>query len=502
MSRYVNPVPQYLDGAGNPVVNGKLFIYESEQNVLKSSFADQQQTIPNTNPVILDSAGRTPNTFYTGTARVVLQDSSGLQIFERDPVGGENAFSDFGQWLNYITYDVNDIVELSNQFYLSKTIANQGNDPSVSPGSNANWTLVDFLGLFNTSTTYPVGAIVFTSNGKLFASVVSDNLNNDPTTDVDGDFWTSSANIPIRKTTVGLIASSEIFATGVIIESSGYAASADGGAGSWKQNGFVGQTPSQSPLQLNAALLNDAAGNQWALIENGPVSALALGPGATAAIAASSTFGTAATATVTTSSADSTADRLLKVGDFGIGGPNTLAASTNLDAVLVSGTYGVNSATITNRPTGAALGSLQVFNYSTPSVPRISQLYYSLTSNVYVRSNAGAGFGAWVEIFTSGNDGGITYGSNANGEFTKFPDGTLICRQFILSSTSGEVTWTYPHAFIAIPKQTATPIITSLIALSPRYASHGLTGSTLSVLDASSSRISSTVAITATGRWK
>ena len=163
MSRYVNPVPQYLDGAGEPVVNGKLFFYESEQNVLKSTFADAQQTVLNTNPVILDSAGRTPNTFYTGTARVVLQDSSSVQIFERDPVGGDNVFSDFGQWLNYITYQVNDIVELSNQFYLSKTNANQANDPSVSPGSNANWTLVDFLGLFNTSTTYPVGAIVFTS---------------------------------------------------------------------------------------------------------------------------------------------------------------------------------------------------------------------------------------------------------------------------------------------------------------------------------------------------
>jgi hypothetical protein len=91
-------------------------------------------------------------------------------------------------------------------------------------------------------------------------------------------------------TTQELIASTEVFTADVIISTSGYAASADGGTGLWIQNGVVGQTASQSPLQLNAALLNDAAGNQWALIGNGPVSALALGPGTTAVLAAASTF--------------------------------------------------------------------------------------------------------------------------------------------------------------------------------------------------------------------
>ena len=123
MSRYVNPVAQYLDGASSPVVNGKLFYFESEQNLAKSTFADQAETILNTNPVILDSAGRTPNIFYTGSARVVLQDAAGVQIWERDPVGDTSSFADFGQWLSYITYDLNSIVKLFNNFYMSKTIA-------------------------------------------------------------------------------------------------------------------------------------------------------------------------------------------------------------------------------------------------------------------------------------------------------------------------------------------------------------------------------------------
>jgi hypothetical protein len=262
MSRYINPVAQYLDGAGNPVVNGKLFYFESEQNLAKSTFADQAEIIVNTNPVILDSAGRAPNIFYTGVARVVLQDFAGEQVWERDPVGDSSEFADFGQWLSYITYDVNDIVELSNNFYISKTIGNQGNDPSVSSGSNVNWTQIDLLGLFNTSTTYSVGSIVFTSNGKLWASVINSNLNHDPLTDADGDYWTSSVDVPAVKTTSGLIASNEVFAANIVINTSGYATAGDGAA-SWKQNGVTGQTVSQSPAQLGLPLLNDGNGNQW-----------------------------------------------------------------------------------------------------------------------------------------------------------------------------------------------------------------------------------------------
>jgi hypothetical protein len=406
MSRYTNPVPQYLDGAGNPVAYGKLFFYESEQNVLKSTFADQPQTIPNTNPVLLDSAGRTPNTYYTGTARVVLTDCNSLQVWERDPVGGENAFADFGQWLSYITYDVNDIVEVSNNFYLSKTIANQGNDPSVTPGSNANWTLINFLGLFNTSTTYSVGSIVNTSNGKIWASVVNSNLNNDPITDVDGDYWTSSVSVPIRKTTEGLILSSEIFATGIIIETSGYAASADGGAGSWKQNGFVGQTASQSPLQLGAALLNDAAGNQWALSVNGPNSVLALGPGASA-----------------------TADMINK--NFGLGSANSPIAVSDLNLISNVGFYRISAAdsvTSGNSP-GASAYTVLHTQFDTVSQTQIAWQAGTQTVNVYTRAGSSAGgYGAWVQIFHSGNTNFNVFGGLAADD--------RIVNGFALSATS------------------------------------------------------------------
>lgn len=57
---------------------------------------------------------------------------------------------------------------------------------------------------------------------------------------------------------------------------------------------------------------------------------------------------------------------------------------------------------------------------------------------------------------------GFASGSDANGEWTKFPDGTLICRGTItvagpntnsgsLIWYGGRTTWTFPAAFISTP---------------------------------------------------
>ena len=71
-----------------------------------------------------------------------------------------------------------------------------------------------------------------------------------------------------QMTTLDLIGSAAVFATDTNITTKGYLTSGDGGSGSWVQNGVTGQTVSQSPAQLGNALLNDANGNQWALVGN------------------------------------------------------------------------------------------------------------------------------------------------------------------------------------------------------------------------------------------
>lgn len=65
----------------------------------------------------------------------------------------------------------------------------------------------------------------------------------------------------------------------------------------------------------------------------------------------------------------------------------------------------------------------------------------------------------------------IEAGSNANGDYTKYADGTLICRRGGLSTASGAAaTWTYPEAFTATPAVTSTSRYTAaprIIAVDP-----------------------------------
>lgn len=50
----------------------------------------------------------------------------------------------------------------------------------------------------------------------------------------------------------------------------------------------------------------------------------------------------------------------------------------------------------------------------------------------------------------------VTRGSTANGNWTRFADGTQICRHNVTTS-GGTVTWTFPQAFSAAPQVVVTP---------------------------------------------
>jgi hypothetical protein len=71
-------------------------------------------------------------------------------------------------------------------------------------------------------------------------------------------------------TTEQLIQLSNTYNVGQVLTTSGYATVGDGGGAQWVKTATTG-TVSQSPAQLADGLLNDAGGNQWALISK-PVS--------------------------------------------------------------------------------------------------------------------------------------------------------------------------------------------------------------------------------------
>lgn len=179
MSRFVNPVPQYKPSS-------KLFFFKSGTNSQLTTFKDQFETIPNTHPVLTDSAGFVPNIFFSGSAKLLVTDEDDVQYIDRDPVGGEKELGDFTLWDTLVTYNKNDIVEGSDgRFYQSLIMGNQGNDPITSP---EEWSQIRFIVVYNEFQTYSTGEIVQTLDGILWASQSNDNIANDPATD-DGTNW-------------------------------------------------------------------------------------------------------------------------------------------------------------------------------------------------------------------------------------------------------------------------------------------------------------------------
>jgi hypothetical protein len=110
-------------------------------------------------------------------------------------------------------------------------------------------------------------------------------------------------------------------------------------------------------------------------------------------------------------------------------------------------------------------------------------------------------------VATVGESGGIPTGgvvqkgSNVNGEFVKFADGTLICWHSLLTSASAGVTWTYPEPFI---NNSTLSVVASPAATTPRVAcTTAITATNIEVSgwDLASARQSFTVRMIATGRW-
>jgi hypothetical protein len=177
---------QYLDNAGDPLVSGKIYFYESGTTTFKTTYADVNNSIPNTNPVILTAAGRQPNVFFDGVAKAVLTNSSDVQIAVRDPVGQtESAFGD--QWVATKIYNATDVVLGSNGiFYRSLTNGNQNNNPINTSGF---WTLL-YSVEWNAGITYSAGDVVLYGTTQ-YQSLQDSNLNQNPSTVTA--YWASIA---------------------------------------------------------------------------------------------------------------------------------------------------------------------------------------------------------------------------------------------------------------------------------------------------------------------
>lgn len=226
MARFGDLDTQYFDDAGDPLINGKVYFYETGTSTPKTTYADVNFSIPNTNPVILTAAGRQPNVFFRGVAKAVLATSAGVQILVRDPVGETD--STFGNpWVSSKSYNANDVVQGSNGvFYVSLINGNVNNDPVTTSGS---WTFL-YSVEWSAGTTYKEGSVV-TYDSIVYQSLQNANINKNPATETA---WWVPIQLVWNSTSTYAINSNVVGTDGVLYTS--------------LQNANTGNIPASSPL--------------------------------------------------------------------------------------------------------------------------------------------------------------------------------------------------------------------------------------------------------------
>ena len=424
MARFGDLDTQYFDNAGEPLVNGKIYFYESGTTTLKNTFADINQSIPNTNPVILTAAGRQPNIFFDGVAKAILTTSSDVQILVRDPVGETG--TDFGdEWVATKIYNTNDVVLGSNGvYYRSITSGNQNNNPVTSSGF---WTLL-YSVEWNSGITYDIGAVV-TYDNQQYQSLQTTNLNKNPASQtawwVPLNFaWISTATYADNQNVVGtdgvLYTSQQAANQGNDptdpanrptwwVGTSADAAASAAAAATSESNAAASETAAAASETAAAASETAAAASESAAAtsaSNASTSATAAASSASAASTSETNAASSATAAASSATAASTSETNAAASASAASTSETNAAASET-AAAASETAAASSASAaatseTNAASSASAASTSASNASTSETNAAS----SATS---AAGSATAAAGSATAAATSASDAANTY---------------------------------------------------------------------------------------------
>ena len=486
MARFGDLDTQYFDNAGDPLVNGKIYFYESGTTTLKGTFADINQSIPNTNPVILTAAGRQPNIFFDGVAKAVLVSNSDVQILVRDPVG-ETA-TDFGdQWVATKIYNTNDVVLGSDGvFYRSITSGNQNNNPVTTSGF---WTLL-YSVEWNSGITYDIGAVV-TYDNQQYQSLQTTNLNKNPASQtawwVPLNFaWISTATYADNQNVVGtdgvLYTSQQAANQGNDptdpanrptwwVGTSADAAASAAAAATSESNAAASETAAAASETAAAASETAAAASESAAAtsaSNASTSATAAASSASAASTSETNAASSATAAASSASAASTSETNAAASASAASTSETNAAASET-AAAASETAAASSASAastseTNAASSASAASTSASNASTSETNAAS----SATS---AAGSATAASGSATAAATSASDAADTYdqfddrylGDKASDPSTD-NDGNPLLTGAIYFNTTSDVMRVYDGAAWQNVAPTATSVTVAQIS--------------------------------------
>lgn len=224
--------------------------------------------------------------------------------------------------------------------------------------------------------------------------------------------------------------------------------------------------------------------------------------------------GTVSGTAITQSTTDTTAGRLLRVGDFGVG---RVLRITDFTAELHPGIYEyVESSSVGAPGDGSSFwGHCVVIRNAVGGVLVFaSRGSAGSSARVWIGSRNGTtGAITWVDLYHAKNvlgtvsqSGGvptgaiIERGSNANGQYTRFADGTQMCWHTLTTSSSAATTWTFPAAFTAAPNVTGCATATALSVV-VQDSAPTTTAASFSARDKTDARRADSVRVQAIGRW-
>lgn len=88
---------QFFDDNGNPLSGGLLYTYEAGTTTPQTTYTDSNGNVANSNPIVLDAAGRVPyQVWLTGAAtyKFILKTSTGVTVWSEDDVPGYGSSAD------------------------------------------------------------------------------------------------------------------------------------------------------------------------------------------------------------------------------------------------------------------------------------------------------------------------------------------------------------------------------------------------------------------------
>jgi hypothetical protein len=259
-----------------------------------------------------------------------------------------------------------------------------------------------------------------------------------------------------------------------------------------------------------------AGGDDWS------VKVSADGASWTQALALDPASGLASGAAVQSGRQDATAGRLMTVGAFGLGGTSVAVPLDDVNAIENNGMYYADLAAI-NKPTANVLVAALM---RTSSIG--AQLAFARdaanSGRLFNRAKVAGVWSDWYEVFTqhsilgdvsqtAGTPTGavIERGSNSNGHYVRFADGTQICSTDITGVdvttavgglfSSGALVWNFPAAFSDGSWSGGGRITNSAAGLAVHLGGSGLTMSSPVTAYGTSSLTGRTLGIFAIGRW-